>query len=108
MKKVLFGIGMVAALIAAPGTKTGGSEVEPGLYPNVGYVTEIDEESDIVYWNDGENLWSFYGIEDWMIGDGVAVIMSDEGTESVKDDRMVTDPRYWNAETVTLGYWGEK
>ena len=107
MKRVLFGIGMTA-LVTASGIRAEAPTAEPNLYPNVGYVTEIDEESDIVYWNDGENLWSFYGIEDWMIGDGVAVIMSDEGTESIKDDRMVTDPRYWNADTITLGYWGEK
>lgn len=106
IRKALVGIGMTA-LVAVSAIRIGSAEVEPNLYPTVGYVTEVDTEADTVTWNDGTDEWTFYGVEDWMVGDGIAVIMSDEGTESVKDDRMV-EVRYWNPDTVTLGYWGEK
>lgn len=102
--KLLAVIGMMGIITTGIGAK--GAEA-PALYPNVGIVTEVDMEADTVTWNDGWNDWTFYGVEDWMVGDGIAVIMSDEGTESVKDDRMV-EARYWNPDTVTLGYWGEK
>ena len=81
MRKVLVGIGMTA-LVAVSGIRVGTAntaEIEPNLYPNVGYVTEVDVETDTVTWNDGWNDWTFYGVEDWMVGDGIAVIMSDEG-----------------------------
>ena len=73
---------------------------EVNYYPATGIVTEIDMASDAVYWSDGINRWSFCGVEDWMIGDGVSVIMSDEGTESIYDDRMVGSPRYWNPDLL--------
>lgn len=86
-------IGM--GIIMTGGIGARGAEV-PALYPNVGIVTEVDTESDTVYWSDGNNKWYFYGTEDWMVGDGIAVIMSDEGTEEITDDRMVGNPRYIN------------
>lgn len=89
---------MMLALIAGMNAPSNGT-VERGdvnFYPTTGIVTEIDMASDAVYWSDGINRWCFYGVEDWMIGDGVSAIMSDEGTELVYDDRMVGNPRYWN------------
>lgn len=97
--KLLAVIGMTA-VIEVTGIGARGAEA-PALYPNVGIVTEVDMESDIVYWSDGNNEWCFYGTEDWMIGDGIAVIMSDEGTRSVEDDRMVVNPRYVNLDGIT-------
>ena len=91
-------IGM--GIIMTGGIGARGAEA-PALYPNVGIVTEVDTESDTVTWNDGRNKWTFYGVEDWMVGDGIAVIMSDEGTESVKDDRMIGNPRYINFDGMT-------
>ena len=69
---------------------------EVNYYPATGIVTEIDTALDAVYWTDGISRWCFYGVEDWMIGDGISVIMSDEGTELIYDDRMASSPRYWN------------
>ena len=82
------------ALGIATGTATG------NVYPATGIVTDIDAESDAVYWNDGYNEWYFYGIEDWMEGDGISVIMCDNGTEIVADDYMVGSPRYWNPDVL--------
>ena len=97
--KLLAVIGMTA-VIGVTGIGARGAEA-PALYPNVGIVTEVDTESDTVYWSDGNNEWYFYGVEDWMVGDGIAVIMSDEGTESVKDDRMIGNPRYISFDGMT-------
>lgn len=91
-------IGMGIIMTGGIGVK--GAEA-PDLYPNVGIVTEVDAESDTVYWSDGNDKWFFYGTEDWMVGDGIAVIMSDEGTEEITDDRMVGNPRYINLDGMT-------
>lgn len=87
----IMALGMITGM-SFPGTDT----ADPTLYPVVGIVTEVDAEADVVYWSDGNNEWSFYGIEDWETGDGIAAIMSDNGTETVKDDLMDGSPRYWN------------
>lgn len=92
-------IGMMG-IIGTTGIGVRGAEA-PALYPNVGIVTEVDTESDTVYWSDGNNEWYFYGVEDWMEDDGIAVIMSDEGTEEITDDRMVGNPRYINLDGMT-------
>lgn len=92
-------IGMMG-IIGTTGIGARGAEA-PALYPNVGIVTEVNTESDTVYWSDGNNDWYFYGVEDWMVGDGIAVIMSDEGTEEITDDRIVRNPRYINLDGMT-------
>lgn len=97
--KLLAVIGMMA-VIGTTGIGARGAEAS-ALYPNVGIVTEVDTESDTVYWSDGNDKWYFYGTEDWMVGDGIAVIMSDEGTEEITDDRMVGNPRYINLDGMT-------
>lgn len=57
------------------------------VYPCIGEVTEIDEENDVVYVvTSFEHEFSFYGVEDYMVGDGVAMLMYDNGTSSVVDD----------------------
>lgn len=60
-------------------------------YPLAGVVTEIDKGGDVVTFADGAgNLWSFFGTEDWTIGDTVAAIMDTNGTETVADDVIVS------------------
>ena len=63
--KLLAVIGMMGIITTGIGAK--GAEA-PALYPNVGIVTEVDTESDTVYWSDGNDEWFFHGIEDWMVG----------------------------------------
>ena len=61
------------------------------LYARAGIVVELDEEADIVYFEDfmGE-IWSFMECEDWAIGDIVAVVMNTMGTELIYDDEIVS------------------
>ena len=57
-------------------------------------VVEIDEENDAVVVEDfNGNLWEFYGIEDWQVGDCASLIMNSRDTVSVEDDR-IEDARY--------------
>lgn len=60
------------------------------LYPDAGIVTGVDRETDTVTWTDGYHDWCFEGTEDWMVGDGIAAIMDDNGTEIVTDDVIVS------------------
>lgn len=65
-----------------------------GLYPASGYVVEIEPECDTVIVETANgHLWGFYGIEDWEIGDGCSMLMSDNGTENITDD-VILSVRY--------------
>lgn len=57
-------------------------------------VVEINAENDVVVVEDfNGNLWEFYGVEDWQVGDCASLIMNSRGTVSVEDDR-IEDARY--------------
>lgn len=67
----------------------------PNNYPNAGIITELDTENDIVYFTDfSGNIWSFYGIEDLLEGDIIAVIMAEQGKPNYIYDDEVVDVRY--------------
>lgn len=63
---------------------------ENAIYPDVGVITEIDEEQDLVYITslDG-NMWVYEGIEDLMIGDILAIIFDTMGTKCIYDDQII-------------------
>lgn len=64
--------------------------VIPGLYPEVGKIVQLDEENDIVYVaNCSGHVFSFYGIEDLNMGDLIGMIMDDNGTPLIYDDKVV-------------------
>ena len=55
------------------------------------YVSEIDEESDVVTFVDycTENEWLWEGVEDWQKYDDACLWMFDCGTEEVTDDIII-------------------
>lgn len=60
-------------------------------YPATFVVVELDEVSDSVFMQDfNGQLWGWYGIEDTMVGDVIAAIMDDLGTDEVYDDEIVS------------------
>lgn len=64
------------------------------LYPNVGWVCKLDHEHDIFILEDfGGNLYVYEGIEDWFLDDIAAMLMDDNGTESIYDD-VIVELRY--------------
>lgn len=53
-------------------------------------VVETDEENDIVTCEDfNGNLWQFYGVEDWEVGDCASLLMNSKGTEKIFDDEIM-------------------
>lgn len=70
------------------------ANAESAIYPTCGVVIEIDEVKNLVYVEDFVgNVWTFYGVEDWAVGDIAAMIMDTMGTECIKDDEII-DIRY--------------
>lgn len=64
------------------------------LYALAGRVVGFDYASDEVFFVDGAGIiWSFFGIEDWAIGDIVACVVSDNNTEEIYDD-IILSVRY--------------
>ena len=52
-------------------------------------VVEIDRAADIVTCEDSNgNLWEFYGVEDWEIGDCASLLMDTCGTATIYDDAI--------------------
>lgn len=61
------------------------------LYATTGVVTETNTTTNTVTFADfNGNEYSFYGVEDWEEGDIVSAIMSDNGTETILDDEIVS------------------
>ena len=78
---------------------------ESEFYPRAAVIIELVEDEDIVVCQDAAGvIWKFYGIEDFDIGDIVAMILWDAGTpESIFDDEII-DATY--AGTLDqLGAW---
>lgn len=71
------------------------AQKENNIYPECLQIVEINQAADIVQGRTCSGLiFSFYGVEDYMLGDLVAVIMDDNGTpDSVLDD-IIIDVRY--------------
>ena len=67
-----------------------GYTIRKRLYPNALYVAETNkEENYVAAVSITGNAFKFSGVDDWMIGDVVAVIMDDKGTENVDDDVII-------------------
>lgn len=65
---------------------------EDSLYPQAFIVDEIDEKKDLVYLRTFSGfIYTWEGVEDWMVGDIAAAIMYNSGTEeTIVDDQIVT------------------
>jgi hypothetical protein len=59
-------------------------------YPLTALVVDFNEEEDIVICEDyAGNIWKFEGIEDWMEGDLVSMLMDSKGTPLIFDDEIL-------------------
>ena len=65
------------------------------IYPMTGEVIAVDYAADVVTIESHNNLWEFYGTDDWVPGDIAACIMSDNGTRTIYDDEIIV-VRYQN------------
>lgn len=91
MRKILIilTVAAVLTLIFCSRSNASGSE-----YPQTFIVSEIDEEADLIYLETFSGMvYTWEGVEDWMIGDIGAAIMDDNGTETITDD-LIQQLRY--------------
>ena len=57
------------------------------IYPKTAKVVEVNYDEDLVTIETCTGItYTFEGCEDWAEGDGVSLIMEDNGTESILDD----------------------
>ena len=82
----------VAAILIALALLTGSAFAGGlGLYPIAGRVTAINRELDIFTITDGAGrTWFIDGAEDYSLGDLVACILCDNGTETATDDYILS------------------
>lgn len=60
------------------------------IYPKTAKVIEVNEAEDLVTIETCTGItYTFEGCEDWAEGDGVSLIMEDNGTESILDDSIL-------------------
>ena len=78
MKKVILMV-LALAMVAL----TASAEI----YPKTAKVIEVNYTDDLVTIETCTGItYTFEGCEDWIEGDGVSLIMEDNGTESILDD----------------------
>lgn len=94
MLNAVSGVQPLSTEPAAPATEIT-TETTVKVYPDMGVVTDVNSETDIVEVTmfNGESS-EFYGAEDWFEGDFVALIMSDNGTPDYIYDDMIIDANY--------------
>lgn len=57
------------------------------VYPMTAKVISVDYAEDVVLVQDYNGfIFAFEGCEDWFEGDGVSMVMDDNGTEDITDD----------------------
>jgi len=86
MKKMLACFALLVLVITC-----GSIEAHAELYPSCGVVVEIDYTNNIITVEDfNGNLWGYEGIEDFFIGDIVAMIFDDMRSEIIYDDCILS------------------
>lgn len=70
-------------------------EQKAETYPLTVRVSTIDREADVVKCVDGAgNVWEFYGVEDWQVGDFASLLMDNNGTTETIYDDVITMAHY--------------
>lgn len=84
-----------ALLMSANNPTLEARAVAPKTYPAAAEVVKLDRAADLVTVKTSAGIsYKFIGCEDWLLGDLVAMTMSDSGTpETVLDDEIV-EARY--------------
>ena len=101
LKKIVISLGIVTLSFCTT-TLASENDVLSGYYPDAAIISDIDEELDKVILEDANGMmFSFYGVSDWFVGDFVALIMHDNGTDSDISDDVIVDVNY-------PGYWDTK
>lgn len=94
MNKKIFAVTMLAAGCLSFLTTHKNPEAvktQSETYPMAGIITSLDAKNDLVTVSTGSGLlYDFYGVEDYAVGDIVAMTMDDNGTaDSALDDKII-------------------
>lgn len=82
---------LIAAAVwfVAMGQPADAVERKPDYYALATVVTTIDRNTNVVTCKDyNGNLWEFYGVEDWQVGDNANLLMDTMDTERIYDDEI--------------------
>ena len=86
---VIVGAALLWAGLTASSPKTSQAPKHE-YYALATVVVELAPKDDLVIVEDSNgNLWAFYGVEDWQVGDNANLLMDTQDTESVYDDAVV-------------------
>lgn len=79
------------AIMAATIITTGSGLKNPAtIYPATMVITSVDYETDTVSATTATGfIFEFYGTEDWYVGDLAGMIMDDNGTPEIMDDKIL-------------------
>lgn len=92
MKKIALMMFLTLASVALPIRLAAKANTIPCTkqYPETGIVTVINLENDFVEFETySGNVFSFYGCDNWHVGDVVSAIMNDNGTDAITDDEVI-------------------
>lgn len=90
MKKLISIVTVILLLASCVIFAGAGSKTE-NLYALTTVVVTLESDTDTVVVEDATgHIWAFYGIEDWQLGDGASLLMSDSGTENICDDEILS------------------
>ncbi len=80
---------LIACIIISCAAGAKGETIED-VYAITTVVVELDNSEDTVTCQDfNGNLWVFYGVEDWMVGDVATLMMWDAETSTIYDDEIL-------------------
>ena len=98
MKKSLLTI--IILLLLIPSTVKATPADLNNIYPQTFIVSDIDKANDIVYLETPSGMiYTWQGVEDWMIGDIASAIMNNNKThQNITDDKII--------KLQYAGYWG--
>lgn len=90
-KKFFLMLTITGALLSGASVKNFSENPEARTCPDAGIVSDLDFKNDLVTISFSSGmLFDFYGIDDLMVGDIVAVTMDDNGTpDYVMDDKTI-------------------
>ena len=90
MKKVICALMVLELLVAGAAMGRAKGETIEDVYAITTVVVELDHRNDTVTCQDfNGNLWAFYGVEDWMVGDVATLMMWNAETDTIYDDEVV-------------------
>lgn len=93
MKKILFALSILFVLSFVSCIRP----TDSIQYAKTAKIVEVNRITDTVTCEDyNGNLWEFTECEDWEVGDIAALLMNNNGTESIYDDTIV-EVRYCGA-----------